>query len=167
MKRIISLTKKLSLLVFILFLGTLNCDGQRLQTRSSSVLKTGNWYKIAIRETGVYKLDFNFLTQKLGIAPADLKTNTIGVFGYGGGALPEQNNFNFRDDLPENTIDVVDINANGTIEDGDYILFYGEGPYRRRYNPIRDLFEHSSAYYSDYQHFFITTTNGAGRRPQT
>jgi hypothetical protein len=167
MKQIISLTKKLSILVYMLFAASLICEGQRLQPRSSSALKNGNWYKIAIRETGVYKLDFNFLTQKLGIAPADLKAGTIGVFGYGGGALPEQNNFNFRDDIPENTIDIVDINSNGTIEEGDYILFYAEGPYRRRYNPIRDLFEHSSAYYSDYQHFFVTTTNGTGRKPQT
>lgn len=142
----------------------LNTSAQTIRPRSSSALNTGKWYKIAVPKTGVYALDFNFLTKTMNIPAEELKIPTFGVFGYGGGVLSEENNASFYTDLPENSIEVVDNNNNGLIEDGDRILFYAEGPYRKRYNPITERFVHTSAFYSDVQHFFVSTTQGTQKK---
>jgi hypothetical protein len=156
-KTIKLITYKTTILFWCICICTSNLVAQ-------SALSKGNWYKISISKTGVYKLDFNFLTKDLKIPAGDLLISKIGVFGYGGGVLNEANNAVFNADIPENNIEVIDINGNGTLEDGDYILFYADGPYRWQFNSIKSLFEHTSAYYSDAQHFFISTTEGTGKR---
>lgn len=131
-----------------------------LKTRTSSVLSTGNWYKFEIAATGVYKLDYNFMTKSLAIPAGELNFNTIGVFGYGGGVLPEKNNFNFISDLPENSISVKDFNGNNKMDPEDYILFYAAGPYRWNLDS-KNKFRHTSKYYTETQAFFLSTTQGS------
>ena len=150
-------------LVCLLASGYQNSYGQSLRPRSSSKLTTGKWYKISIDKSGVYKLDYKFLTDDLKISKDDLTISKLGVFGYGGGALPEDNT-NFNIDLPEHSIEVVDINGNDKLEENDYILFYAAGPFRWTYNSSNNLFEHTSAFYSDVQHFFLSTTEGSNKR---
>lgn len=158
MTKIIKLiTYKLVILLLLNFVLVTNIVAQ-------SALSKGNWYKISIANTGVYKLDFNFLTNELKIPSTELDFTKLGVFGYGGGVLNEANNSIFPSDLPEINTEIVDINSNGKLEDGDYILFYGAGPIRWQFNPFNSLFEHTSSYYTDEQCFFITTTEGKQQR---
>jgi hypothetical protein len=89
---------------------------------ASSVFSKGNWYKFTIDKQGVYKLDYNFLVNELNVKPQELSIATIGVFGYGGGALPEfftPGSLQLR----ENNIEIIDINNNGVLEKEDYILW--------------------------------------------
>ena len=67
---------------------------------STSVLASGEWFKVRISEDGVYKVTYNELKQ-MGF---DVSANphNIAVFGNGGGVLPEQNNLFRHDDLVEN-----------------------------------------------------------------
>ncbi len=51
----------------------------------------------------------------------------IRIFGNGGGMLPEKNSDARRDDLQEIAIAIYDGN-DGNFDEGDYILFYAEGP---------------------------------------
>ena len=93
--------------------------------RASSVLATGNWYKIAIKDAGIYKIDIAFLSS-LGINTSNLASNSIRLFGNGGSMLPEANNIFRPDDLEENAIMVVD-GGDGVLNAGDYILFFSNG----------------------------------------
>lgn len=131
--------------------------------QSSSVLSKGNWYKFAIDRSGVYKLDYVFLTQNLKIPTSDLKTDKLGIFGYGGGVLPEYN-VTANPPLAENNIEIIDKNGNGQIDAEDYILFYGDGIFRKSLNTTTSLYSHTSAFYTNTQHFFFTTTEGNNRR---
>lgn len=130
-----------------------------LKLRTSSILSSGNWYKFEIAQSGVYKLDYSFLTKDMKIPSSELNLSTIGIFGYGGGVLPEQNNANTIVDVPENNISVNDANNNGKLDDGEYILFYADGPFRWNLDQ-NNKYRHKSKYYTETQSFFISTTQG-------
>ncbi len=55
------------------------------------------------------------------------KPRSYSYFGNGGGMLPEKNSDARRDDLQEIAIAIYDGN-DGNFDEGDYILFYAEGP---------------------------------------
>jgi hypothetical protein len=128
-------------------------------TATSSVLASGNWYKIGVTQTGMYKLDYSFLS-KLGITGGDPKN--LKIYGKAGGILPEANAETRDDDLVENAIQVVDNNNNGSLDAGDYALFYAKGPVSWAYNGQR--FAHQTNYYSDTAYYFVTIDGGPGKR---
>src|SRR5688500_9219978 len=75
--------------------------------RSNSILATGNFYKIGVKETGIYKIDIPFLN-KLGINTANLSSSAIQLHGNGGQMLSEANSGPWTDDLQENAIMIED-----------------------------------------------------------
>lgn len=93
---------------------------------ANSVLATGDWFKFKIDQNGVYRLDKNFLTQ-LGI-PSSVDPRTIKIYSHGGKPLPLKNSDNLYYDIPEIAIQ-VEGEADGQLNDSDYILFYGKGIY--------------------------------------
>lgn len=135
---------------------------KNISTRSSSALSKGNWYKIGLEKTGVYKIDFEFIATKLKVSTDDIRFSSFGIFGYGGGTIPEDNSQLLFDDLPENAIEIYDANLNDRMDPEDYILFYAKGSSKWDFNGVD--FKHTSPYYSDIQYFFITTTEGNGRK---
>jgi hypothetical protein len=66
---------------------------------SHSVLSTGTWAKISVRETGVYKLDMPFL-KSLSL-PATIPSGQLQVWGRREAMLPEGNSMVHTDDLEE------------------------------------------------------------------
>src|SRR5690606_28312196 len=60
-------------------------------TASHSVLAKGDWYKIAIPERGVYKIDYSFLQSQLGVNPDNINPDYIRIYGNGGTMLSENN----------------------------------------------------------------------------
>jgi hypothetical protein len=111
---------------------------------ASSVLGSTSsvWYKIAVSEDGIHKIDKAFL-ESLGINTSSLNPKHINIYGNGGGRLPEQNSTPRADDLVKNAIQVFG-EADNSFDEADYILFYGYGPnkwsqnngvYRRDMNP--------------------------------
>ena len=60
-----------------------NNDLKNISTIESSVLNQGDWYQFFIEETGVYKLDKNFLEQ-LGINVNQIDPRKIRIYGSGG-----------------------------------------------------------------------------------
>ena len=81
-------------------------QGQRVYA-PNSVLASGNWYKISVEKTGVYKIDVPFLNS-LGVNTANLPSSSVRLFGNGGQMLAESNAVIPFDDLQENAIMVVD-----------------------------------------------------------
>ena len=118
---------------------------------SHSKLAEGNWYKIAVSNTGVYMLTTTDLAELNGTP-----CNRIALFGAPGGMLSANNMAAHPDDLVPAAIEVVDKNSNGLFEAEDYILFYGEGPSVWRYNSTDQLFEYQMHAYANYNYYFLT-----------
>jgi hypothetical protein len=121
----------------------------------NSVLATGQWYKMAVTEDGVYRLDPAQLAQ-WGIDATDIDPRTIRIFGNGGGLLPEENSSFRPTDLVENAITVTG-EADGSFDIQDRVLFYGLSPHRwvpapdGSCGPVR----HQKHLYSDTTFYFL------------
>ncbi len=146
---------------------TPNQNAQRIAASTSfansSVLASGTWYRIGVTATGVYKLDFAFLTS-LGIDMTTLVPNNIRLYGNGHGQLPYSNSGTHQDDLIEHSIKVTDVNSNGTFDNGDFVLFYGTSPNSWKYDTTDMHFHHSVHKYSDTTFYFLNTDLGPGKR---
>ncbi len=130
-------------------------------TKSSSVLATGDWFKVKIDQSGIFKITYQEL-QEMGFNVSGNPRN-IAVYGNGGGILPEKNDDFWYDDLVENPIVVVG-ESDGKFDPSDYILFYGEGPVLWKYNKLSNAFFHQNNYYDDYSCYFITLKTSPGKR---
>ncbi len=94
----------------------------------TSVLNSGDIYKFGVSQNSIYKLDYAFLKNELGISNLDnIDPRSIRLYGNGGAMLPEKNSDTRPDDLLENSIQVVG-EQDGKFDAGDYILFYAVGP---------------------------------------
>lgn len=119
---------------------------------ANSILSNNSdkWYKIAIPQDGIYKIDKAFLDNN-GIQTSQLNPKKINIYGNGFGKLPE-NNADFRpDDLIKNAIQVYG-EQDGSFDAGDYILFYAWGPHRwafenQRYTRQINNYANFSYYY--------------------
>lgn len=125
-----------------------------------SVLHSGHWVRIAVTETGIYKITYNDLLA-MGIEPTSLDPHNIAIFGNGGSMLPEANNSPRYDDLFENTI-TIQGEEDGTFDADDLIYFYGMSTVDWHWQTNR--FVHQINYFSDTNYYFITLKNQAGRR---
>ncbi len=129
-----------------------------------SKLNDGNIYKIAISETGIYKLDYNFL-RSLGVDVDNINPRNIQLLGNGGETLPEVNTAARPDDLLENAIWVQGEN-DGQFNTNDYILFYGKGTKWWTYNNTLGYFSHNQNPYDRTTYYYIKIASTAGKRIQ-
>ena len=130
----------------------------------NSVLSSGDWYKIYIREDGIYRLTFDDI-RNLGINVNGLNPDLIRIFGNGGELLSEAAGTERIDDLAENAIKVVTANP-GVFAQGDYVLFYGKGTRSWNMNPFSSRMEHVSHFYADEACYFVTIGPVPGKRVQ-
>ena len=117
----------------------MNVSAQRLY-KPNSILSTGVWSKIVIKDAGIYKIDAAFLTT-LGFNVAGISSNAIRLFGNGGNMLSEANADKPIDDLAENAILMVD-GGDGLFNGSDYFLFYAPGPDRWFKDSLNKRFVH-------------------------
>jgi len=129
---------------------------------SHSVLAKGNWYKIQLNKTGIYKLSYADI-KAMGVDMSAVTPSKIRLFGNGGGLLPEANNIFRYDDLTENPIQVHTALA-GVFAPGDYILFYGTSPDKSVYNKTTKRFEHIKNIYSDFTYYYLNFDGETGLR---
>ena len=135
-----------------------------LPHKSSSVLATGHWYKLAVAGKGIHRITYGDLVS-MGITPATLDVTRLRLFGNGSGMLPETNSITRTDDLREIAIEVAD-GGDGHFDSTDYILFYGEDPDKWSYEGFNKFFSHTRNLYSDSTCYFLNTDLAAGRRVQ-
>lgn len=131
---------------------------------NSSVLASGNWYKIGVTQTGLYKITRSFLSD-VGINVGALDPRKIRVFGNGGKMVPERNADYRIDDLKENAITVVG-ESDGVFDNGDYVLFYATGTTAWKSNGQTNglKFSATTSLYSDTSFYFINVDGGNGLR---
>tara|TARA_B100000508_G_C11464722_1_gene281063 strand:- start:1868 stop:5629 length:3762 start_codon:yes stop_codon:yes gene_type:complete len=130
----------------------------RASYATNSVLGGGTWYKIAIVEDGIYKIDSEFL-KRIGIDPKSVKPNSLRIYGNGGGMLPEDNATSRIDDLAENPVWVSNPLSESFTEN-DNVLFYGEGPHEWKLSGGKYQFVVNV--YSDTNYYFMTFDGGVG-----
>ena len=147
------------LILSVLTASMLQAQAQRTY-KSSSVLASGNWYKVSVEREGIYKIDASFLAG-LGIQGA-IPSSQIRIYGNGGGMLPESNAASAMDDLEEIAISVED-GGDGIFNGGDQLLFYAQGPDHWLLDSNTHQFRHSRNLYTNKAFYFITI-GGQGKR---
>ncbi len=118
----------------------------------NSVLTSGTWVMVKTYEDGIYRISYDDLVQMAIENPANVR-----IFGNGNRMLPKMNNQPREVDLVENKI-YMNKGDDGVFNQGDYILFYGEGPVSWDYNKANGMFEYERHLYSDGSYYFITSS---------
>lgn len=129
---------------------------------SASVLRpgSGEWFKLAVKKDGIYKLDYTFL-KSIGVDVNNINPNDLNIYGNAFGKLPEKNSDYRPDDLLNDDILVVDGN-DGSFDKGDYILFYGRGPDKWSWDSSSSFsFQHDRNIYARYNAYFLNVNPGA------
>ena len=135
--------------------------------RIQSNLQGENWYKISIRQEGIYKLTGSYLAS-VGINIESIKTESIRMYNNGGRELPRNLNEPRPDSLIENAIRLVDLDNNGKLNSPDYILFYGKAV--NNWEPLegsRPFYSHYINHYTTDNIYWLTWDNSVtGKRMQ-
>lgn len=132
---------------------------------SNSVLATGRWLKIAVVNSGVYRI----VPEQLAAAgwnPTQIDPRRLALFGNGGMMLPERNNSFRYDDLVENPV-VVTGESDGSFDAGDALYFYGQATTAWSYNQMSIRYDHRINFYSDTTYYFLTELGRPGMRMAT
>ena len=140
-------------------------NSSKIKSINNSVLSTGEWYKMQIDSTGVYKITYQDLVDA-GIN----NVKNVKVYGYGG-----QLSYNNIDEsflnLPETPLIIKKSGQN--FQPGDYVIFYAQGADSHELvNVLRDgqyvkFLKHNKHRYSNFSHYFIEINgNNSGSLPE-
>ncbi len=138
-------------MIFLLLPFGLYLTGAENQYVNSSVLSSGKWFKIAITEDGIYRINFSKLRQMGLENPSNPR-----IFCNNFGQLSYNNNSPGPDDLREMAIWTF-TGSDGIFNEGDYLLFYGKSTNRWLFNETSGDFEFKRHNYSDTAFYFITS----------
>ena len=122
----------------------------------SSVMSSGDWFKISVEHDGIYRITYSELVN-LGIFDPE----NVRIYGLGGSMLPEMADENSSQDLRE--IPLWMHTNDGVFKSGDYILFYGQAPTVWQYNAENKTFEHFVHLWDTKTYYFITSKAGGKR----
>ncbi len=155
------------LLKLFFLLSFLSCSTKIWAQRNyatNSVLASGNWYKLATTQEGIYKIDASFLSN-LGISINNLTSTSIRLYSNGNFLPTEKNSEPRIDDLQELAIEVVD-GGDGFFNSNDYFLFYAPPVDVWQKDSLNKRFVHEKNLYSDSVFYFLTI-GGNGKRVAT
>ncbi len=127
-----------------------------------SPLSSGQWAKFSVEKNGVYKIDYTLLKES-GLNVDNLDPRNIRIFGNGSGMLPQANSSDRIGHLTELAI-TVEGEADGVFDQGDFIMFYGEGPDNYYYDLQKEIFNYENHLYSDKNFYFLTFSSQPGKR---
>ncbi|MCJ7448546.1 MAG: type IX secretion system sortase PorU [Bacteroidales bacterium] len=145
-------------LFLILFQNSLYAQGAQDSYSSTSVLSAGVWFKMAVTADGIYRIDYSRLKQ-LGLTnPANPQ-----IFCNNTGQLSYYNDAPKPDDLEEVSILTV-TGTDGIFNEGDYLLFYGQGTGRWKYSKTTGEYDFTRHNYSDTAFYFITSGVTQGKK---
>lgn len=132
---------------------------------STSVLASGSWFKLAVTNSGIYKIDHSFLRNTLGLNPEGINPKNIRVFGYGGAALPQANRQLISPDLPEMSV-FVSGEQDGQFNTNDFLLFYAQGPRQVFFDSTAGAgrLSHRINIYADTAYYLLQIGNTTGKR---
>jgi hypothetical protein len=123
----------------------------------SSALSSGEWYRIAVTEDGIYRIDYSKLKQIGLINPSNPR-----IFCNNFGQLSYYNDDPKPDDLKELSVYTYK-GTDGIFNEGDYLLFFGQGTNRWKYNETSKEYDFLRHNYSDTAFYFITSGSTPGK----
>ena len=126
----------------------------------NSILSSGAIHKVSFTESGVYKLDYNYL-KDLGIDIDNINPKNLAVYTSHGKALAENIIEERFDDLIESPI-LIKGEEDNVFNSGDYILFYAKGD--ESWNTSNNTYNHEKNIYSDINYAFIKVKESQGKR---
>ena len=124
---------------------------------TNSIFSSGNISKFYVEETGVYRMNFSFLSN-LGINETSIPSGNLKIFGHGGGMLPLRNQDNQYYDPPELAIQVFD-GGDGVFNQGDYLLFYATNTEGWSEENATNL-----NLYANRSYYYLSVDSGGGKR---
>ncbi len=132
----------------------------RMPTTTISKLSDGDIYKIAIKESGVYEMDAQFLNE-LGVNSEEVDPRKIQILGNGGGKLNQGLGESRIDDLNELAIEVIGEN-DGSFDQTDKIRFYAEGA--DVWTEVNGDFVFNKNIYDETNYYFLKVSSENGKR---
>ena len=121
-------------------------------------------WRVQIREEGIYKIDFDALKQA-GVLTQSLPSSQLRLY-YGGGKALSVDVPAGPQPLVEAPI-VVEDGGDGRIDDGDYLLFYGEAVNRWAFDPDTGSYSYRrNLYTTDNTYFLEVDPVGNGSRAE-
>lgn len=139
---------------------------QRSLQKSSAVdydFNSGDWFKIPVSAEGIYKITGSFL-QSQSINISQINSTTLQMFNYGGKPLSTNVADPRPADLNEISIEVTDLNGNGSFDTNDAIYFYGNGPTGWRYDNVTQPPAFFLNPYSFQNYYLLTFNQNPGKR---
>ncbi len=125
-----------------------------------SVLASGDWYRVAVEQSGIHRLTYEQLAE-IGLSnPA-----TARVYGSGAKLLPEMFLEGHTDDLSPVPV-YMDKGSDGLFGPGDFLLFYARGPVSWNYSVEEEMFNHHLHTYSWRGFYFLTSDMGTADPPE-
>lgn len=130
--------------------------------KENSVLREGIIHRISVDQPGIYKLDYNYIKDKLKIDPSSISPSDIGIFGNGDGRVPQWNSAPRIDDLEQSASYGFGLD-DGQFNPGDYLLWYAEGVHHWAYDTVERLYNMEFNNYDKVNHYYVIV-NGPTRQ---
>ncbi|MHA8051721.1 type IX secretion system sortase PorU [Aquirufa sp. ROCK-SH2] len=125
----------------------------QLTAQYKSNLAEGKWIKIAISESGFYRINYEWLLKNQ-IDPNTINPQKIGLYGNSGGYLPQLNSIQRPNDLLGYVSQFIG-EDDGHWDKNDYLLFYGQSPHKTYWDTLTNRLETKINPYSDSTYYFI------------
>ncbi len=122
--------------------------------KEESVLASGIIHRVSVKKSGVYKIDYNFINDQLKINPSQISPDRIAIFGNGEGRLPQWSATPRIDDL-EQSASLGSGLEDGKFDQGDYLLWYADGPHQWVYDAEDRLYHMELNNYDEANHYYI------------
>lgn len=127
--------------------------------QSHSVFAEGQWWKMRVTTSGVYRITTGDVP-----ALAGTQVNNLAVYGMGSGMLSIYNSQTPTDGLQQLAIEVRDRNGNGLFDADDDLLFYGEGAEEWRYDSGLQRWTFTHHAYATENCYYLTASATAPKR---
>ncbi len=120
---------------------------------TESVLARGVVYKIPVHETGLYRIDRDFLAALPDFpSPDAIDPDRVAIYGNGGAPVPALNSTPRIADLVEQPA-YRSGGGDGSFDAGDAVVFYGKGPYGWTHG--EEGWEHYVHPFSNENYYFV------------
>jgi hypothetical protein len=149
---------QISSLLFLLIQYSLCAQTVKDNYSSSSVLSSGQWFKIAVLKDGIYRIEYSKLKQIGLLNPSNPK-----IYANNFGQLSYYNDYPKPDDLNEVAL-FKEIGIDGIFNEGDYLYFFGQGTGRWKYNNSTGEYDFKQHNYSDTAFYFLTSGSTEGKK---
>ena len=128
----------------------------------TSILNDGNWFKIGVTESDIFKIDKNFF-EKNNISSNNIDPKRIQVYGSGyNGALPQLNSKSNKINPQEIQIKFSG-NSDNIFDDNEFIYFYLQSPDKIYFDGESNRVKTEKNIYTDTAYYFIKINGDISR----